>query len=161
MNGLAYIYAMEKQFEIIRKTRGFLLGLLENLSLEQVNKVPDGFNNNIAWNLGHLVAAQQGVCYRRAGLPLHIEDSFFDRYKPETKPQGNIDEEELATIKTLLLSTTNKLEEDYTGNRFSNYPAWTTRYGVEIKNIDDAISFLSFHDGLHIGYIMALRRCVK
>jgi len=152
---------MEKQFEILRKTRQFLISLLDGLPLEQLNKIPQGFNNNIIWNTGHIVAAQQGVCYRRAGLPLVIDDTLFDKYKPESKPQEQATEADVAQIKELLLSTIDDLQRDYENKKFSSYPAWTTRYGVEIKSIEDAISFLSFHDGLHVGYAMALRRCVN
>ena len=52
---------MNDQIETIRKTRSFLLDYIKELNIEQLNKIPAGFNNNIAWNLGHLVAAQQGV----------------------------------------------------------------------------------------------------
>lgn len=61
---------MNKQIEIIRKTRVKLLEMLSDLSTDQLNKIPAGFNNNIIWNLAHLVAAQQGICYLRAGLPM-------------------------------------------------------------------------------------------
>ena len=152
---------MEKQFEILRKTRMFLISLLDGLSLEQLNKIPQGFNNNIAWNAGHIVAAQQGVCYRRAGLPLVIDNAFFEKYKPESKPQEQATEADVKQIKALLLSTIDDLQRDYENKKFSAYPAWTTRYGVAINSIEDAISFLDFHEGLHVGYAMALRRAVN
>ena len=152
---------MEKQFEILRKTRNFLLSIVNELTPEEINKVPDGFNNNIAWNLGHVIAAQQGVCYKRAGLPMIIDEEVFNRYKPESKPESATGENELASLKSLLFSTIDDLETDFRAGRFDGYKPWTTRYGVQIDNIDDAISFLSFHDGLHVGYVMALRKAVK
>lgn len=59
---------MVKQFDILRKTRQYVLELIANLSMEQLNEVPAGFTNNIVWNLGHMLASQQGVCYLRGGL---------------------------------------------------------------------------------------------
>jgi hypothetical protein len=59
---------MKKHLGWIKKTRTSLLNMISGLSLEQINKVPEGFNNNIIWNLGHLVSAQQGICYSRSGL---------------------------------------------------------------------------------------------
>jgi hypothetical protein len=149
---------MEKQFEILRKTRQFLLSLINELTPGEMNTIPPGFNNNIAWNIGHIVAAQQGVCYLRGGMPMVIPGDLFERYKPDSKPQGIVDSAELGQIKSLLLSTIDNLEEDYHAGKFQHYNSWTSRYGITINTIDDAISFLSFHDGLHIGYIMALRR---
>jgi DinB family protein len=150
-----------KQIEILRKTRKFLLDLIDGLTIEELNEIPAGFNNNIIWNLGHMIASQQGVCYKRAGLNLTIEEKYFINYKPDTKPNNFIDAEQANEIKSLFLSAIDQLEEDYNSNVFADYPAWTNRYGVEHKNIDDTINFLLFHDGLHVGYIMALKRIVK
>lgn len=49
---------MQKHFEILLKTRQLLLKITENLTDEQLNKIPQGFKNNIAWNIGHLVVMQ-------------------------------------------------------------------------------------------------------
>ncbi len=152
---------MEKEIEILKKTRTFLLSILNELSTEQLNEIPSGFNNNIVWNLGHLVAAQQGVCYVRGGLPMVIDEKYFLAYKPDTKPSGYVNEEEVQVLKKQLLSTIDNLEQDLAASVFAANPPWTNRYGVEHKNIEDSIKFLLFHDGLHLGYIMALKRVVK
>ena len=137
-----------------------LIKMLNELSTEQLNKVPAGFNNNIIWNAAHMVAAQQGICYKRAGEQMKIEEDFFQAYKPDTKPEKFVDSEEVEKVKALLLSTMDDLEADYQKQLFANYPTFTTRYGVEIGNIDEALSFLPFHDGLHIGSVLALRKLV-
>lgn len=153
---------MKKAIEIIHQTRKSALEHIKELTIEQLNHIPDGFNNNIAWNLGHMVAAQQGVCYKRSGnTPMHINDDFFIRYKPESKPERFITPEEIEEIKILLFSTIDKLEIDYQNSIFGEHAPWTTRYGVHISNLDEAINFLPFHEGLHFGYIMALKRVVN
>lgn len=152
---------MNFQIEALRSIRTSLLELLKDLSLEELNFIPQGFNNNIAWNLAHIIAAQQGVCYLRAGLPITIRQDFFELHKPNTKPERPLSVTELEEIKILLFSTLDRFEEDYNNQIFTQYPSWTTRYGVTISSIDDAVSFLPFHDGLHLGYIMALKRAVK
>lgn len=151
---------LSKQFEILKKTRQFLLGMINELTAEQLNEIPAGFNNNIIWNVAHMVAAQQGVCYFRGGLPLVVKEEFFLAYKPETKPQGNVDSKLIDEIKSLLFTTIDQLEADYNNGLFKNNPAWTNRYGVEHRNIEDSINFILFHDGLHLGYVMALKRMV-
>src|SRR5689334_19752074 len=122
---------MHQQIETIRKTRTALLNLIKDLTVEELNEIPTGFNNNIIWNVAHLVAAQQGVCYLRAGLGLKIEEQFFLFYKPETKPEGYVDASEIENIKGLLFSMLDILQKDYEQNLFTNYTPWTTRYGVE------------------------------
>lgn len=151
---------MEKVFDDIKTIRAAATSLIAHLNVEQLNKIPDGFINNIIWNLGHIVAAQQGLCYKRGNAPLVISEEFFERYKPGTVPTGFVDETGVEEIKTLLLSTIYQLEQDYNEGIFTAYPTFTTRYGVEISSIKEAIRFLTFHDGLHMGYIMALKRAI-
>ncbi|MFI5138122.1 MAG: DinB family protein [Sphingobacteriales bacterium] len=151
---------MSKAIEILKNPHALLIKLTGELSIEQLNEVPAGFNNNIIWNMGHIVAAQQGLCYKRAGLDTRIDESLFSLYKSGTKPEGFVDSEGVEEIKTLLLDNLEQLETDYNNKIFTSYTAFTTRYGVEIGSIDDAIGFLPFHDGLHLGYILALKRVV-
>jgi hypothetical protein len=155
-----YLRTMTKQIEIIRKTRSFLLNQLKDLTTEQYNKIPEGFNNNIIWNLGHMIAAQQGVCYIRAGLTPRLGEDFINSYKSGSKPEGFVDAEGIENIKSLLFSTLDRLEEDYSNNIFGGYTAWNTRYDVEIASINDALNFLPFHEGLHSGCTTALKRLV-
>ena len=151
---------MIKQIESIRKIRRFLLEFIKDLDIDQLNKIPPGFNNNIIWNIAHLIAGQQGVCYIRAGLKTWVEEDFFNAYKPGTKPVGSMDEEQVEKIKELFFSTLDILEQDYQKALWNSYPAWTTRYGLEVKSIDDAMDFLLVHEGLHLGYVMALKKVV-
>lgn len=133
---------------------------MDQLSLEQLNKVPQGFNNNIVWNLGHIISAQQGVCYLRAGVEMRIDPVFQATFRPGTKPERFFGEEDVQQIKALMLPTLDILEDDLKTDLFANYPTWTTRYGATINNIDDAVAFLPFHDGLHTGVINAMCKLV-
>jgi len=151
---------MKHSLEILKYPRLNILNTIGHLSVKQLNTIPTGFNNNIAWNLGHMIASEQGICYKRSGLDTRVSEDFFNTYKSGSKPEKFITETEIAEIKDLLFSTLEKLEADYNAGIFVNYGTFTTRYDVEISNIDEGIAFLPFHDGLHIGYIMSLRKLV-
>ncbi len=151
---------MYPQIKMLRTTRTWLLNIITDLTPEQLNKIPAGFNNNIIWNVTHLIAAQQGVCYVRAGLKPVVEEKYFINYKSETKPGEALDSNEIEKIKALLLTSLDQLEADLEKNIFTNYTAWATRYGAEMNNINDALNFLPFHEGLHMGYVMALKRAI-
>jgi hypothetical protein len=152
---------MTKSIETINSLRVALLKITGELSTGQLNEVPPGFNNNIIWNMGHIIAAQQGICYKRSGLDIKIDESFFLKYKPDTKPEGFVDHNGIEYIKALMFSTLGDLETDYSNKLFTNYPTFTTRYGVELSSIEGAIDFLTFHDGFHMGYVLALKRLVS
>lgn len=149
-----------KQIHTLTTLRQFTLSTIEGLTEIQFNQIPVGFNNNIIWNVGHMIAAQQGVCYLRAGVPTIISDEFYINYKPGSKPDSHVSIEEIQEIKLLLLNSLERLATDLESKLFEGYVPWTTRYGVEMANIDQALDFLPFHDGMHLGYIMALKRLV-
>lgn len=152
---------MTQQIENIKNVRKYLLNLIADLNPEHLNEIPEGFNNNIIWNLAHLISAQQGICYKRSGLQPIVQDKFISPYLPGTKPEGFVDSSDVETIKSLLLSSLDEFESDYKKNFFTTYTPVVTRYGVELANIDDAVNFLLFHEGLHTGYVMALKRVLK
>ncbi len=149
------------QVDRIKKTRTFLLDIVKDVSIEQLNVIPSGFANNIIWHLGHLIVAPLLICYLRAGLQPPVPDNYIQLYKSGTKPGEPISTEEAATIKQMLFSSLDQLEKDLQNNLFTNYPTWTTRYGVEITSIDDALQFISFHEGLHVGYVTYMKRLVN
>lgn len=154
---------MKESIDIMRGARLFLINLVDGISIEKLNEIPDGFNNNLAWNFGHVIATQQILCYRNAGVKPAIEDEFIDKYKSGTRPEGFIDEKSFGIFKKNLIQTIDKFEEDSTTNIFENYKAFDLKSypGVRLKNINDAAKFASFHDGLHVGYSMALKRSLK
>jgi hypothetical protein len=151
---------MTKAIEIIKLPRLHLLKAVDGLTTEQLNKVPEGFNNNIIWNLAHIVAAQQNLCYKRAGLDIVIDEQYFTPYLPGTKPEKFIEANEVELIKASLLTTLDLLEADLQADKFANYVGWTTRYDVSLNSIDEALAFVPYHEGIHTGYIWALKRMI-
>lgn len=151
---------MTREIEILYKPRLHLLNVIKDLTTEQLNKIPTGFNNNIIWNLTHLISAQHSLTYKRAGLEVPLDERFYLPYQPGTRPEKFVDAEEIEEIKGLFLSTLDQLDTDIKNNVFANYIPWTTRYDVELHNIDEGVKFLPFHDGIHTGYIWALKRVI-
>lgn len=154
---------MKESVDIMRGARKFLTNLIDGISIEKLNEIPDGFNNNLAWNIGHVIANQQILCYRNAGVKPVIKEEIIDKYKTGTRPDGFIEEKEFKILMQYLLETIDKFEKDATTNMFENYKVFDLKSypGVRIKNISDAAKFVTFHDGLHVGYSMALKRSLK
>jgi hypothetical protein len=151
---------MNRQIKTIRKARTSLLEQLEDLTVDQFNQIPQGFKNNISWNMGHMIVVQQGICYQKSGLPLLISDAFGKRFGPGTSLGEIIGVIEIVNIKQLLVTTLEQLETDYESQIFGNYMGWSTRFGNKVVNIDDGLEFLSFHEKLHSGAITAMKRLV-
>jgi hypothetical protein len=152
---------MYQPIENIRKTRRFLINHIKELSIEKLNKIPHGFNNNILWNVGHLVAALQSICYIKGSLTPSLAPHRFNKYMPGTKPDIFYDSNEEDEIKELLFSSLDSLQNDYDRQIFGAFIPWTNRYGVNLENIDDAIAYVFFHEGLHLGVIASIKKLVQ
>lgn len=154
---------MEKIIEVIKASRKKLLSLIDGLSTEELNQIPQGFNNNLAWQVGHLVVSQQILCYRLSGNPFVIEDSLIDLYKNGSKPERPFSAEEIDQMKAYLLSTIDQLEIDLKTDKFDNFTPYTisTYPGLQLQNVKDAVTFIVSHDGLHYGNSLALKKLVK
>ncbi|MGG9971938.1 DinB family protein [Ferruginibacter sp. SUN002] len=153
---------MERQFDLIRQTRNLFLKIVDGLSIDELNEIPEGMSNNIAWNFGHIIAAQQGLCNGLSGVAMNVVPESITDFKKGTKPERYISKEEIDQFKEYMVSNIDALEKDVkAGNVFTKYQPYTTSYGFALNNIDDAIKFFAVHDALHLGYAMAIRKNIK
>ncbi|MFD0940721.1 DinB family protein [Pedobacter boryungensis] len=152
-----------KNIEISTAARNKLLSHIADLTTDELNYIPTGFNNNLAWQMGHLVVSQQLLCYRLSGNELVIEKELVDLYKNGSKPERYISAAEIEQMKGYLLSTIDQLAIDLEQNLFDNYNPYTisTFPGLTLTSIDDAVAFIACHDGLHYGCCLGLKKLVK
>ena len=151
---------MESTFNINKTSRNILLTFLENHSLEQLNTIPEGFSNNLIWNIGHIVVVQQMLVYKLSGLPMMISDEMVEKFKKGTKPEHNTGQAEVNEIKTLLFSTLEQTKKDFSENVFQNYAEFTTGIGYQLTCAKDAIEFNNYHEALHVGIMMQIKKFI-
>ena len=151
---------MQATFEINLSSRNLLLQFLENHSLEQLNKIPDGFANNIIWNIGHIVTVQQMLVYKLSSLPMMISDEMVEKYKKGTKPEREISQDEVNEIKNLLFSTLEQTKEDFANDIFDEYMEFTTGVGFTVKSAKAAVEFNNYHEALHTGIMMQIKKFI-
>jgi hypothetical protein len=131
-----------------------------DLSPEAYMTIPEGFDNNIAWNLGHIVVVQQSLLYRLSGLGMAVTPEDVAMFTRGTSPADWQHEPDIPYLLRLLRELPLQLQEDYAAGKFSHYQGLTTSMGVVLATIDDAIAYNNFHEGLHLGFIWALRNLV-
>jgi hypothetical protein len=151
---------MNQTFDIAKASRKVLSQFLKNYTLEQLNKMAPGFNNNLIWNIAHIVVTQQRLVYKFSGVPMIISDELFEKYKGGTKPVQDVTQGEVDEIRSLLFETINQTEADFNNKFFKNYQEYTASIGLTIKNIEDALSFNNYHEALHTGVIMSIRKFI-
>jgi hypothetical protein len=151
---------MNSVFEVQKTSRSILLKIVDNYSLEQLNKIPQGFSNNIIWNVAHCISVQQSIVYKLSGLPAVVSEEFILKYRKGTRPEGDVSQEEVEEIRTLLSTTLEKTENDFSSGLFVDYNEYTTSLGNTLKNIQGALEFNNFHEGIHTGIIMSIKKFV-
>ena len=151
---------MEPLLKALRTSRKLYLELFDKYTLDQMNVVPDKVNNNIIWNIGHIIASQQSLVYKLSNLPMHISDDFFDRYKPGSRPTESVSRIEADEIKSFLTSMIEKTETDLANGRFVSFTERNTLTGFHLGNLRDALVFCIYHEGLHMGGVRSIGRFV-
>lgn len=152
---------MQKQLNILKATRKNYLKALDGISLEHLNIIPDGYNNNLIWNAAHAVVTQQLLCYAISGEKTKIPKDIIEAYRKGSKPEKAITQAEVDQIKDWLDVSVEWLEKDVAANLFLDYKKYSTSYGFTLESITDAIAFNNVHEGMHLGYIIALKKHLK
>lgn len=151
---------MHQAFDITRISRKTLSQFISDHTLEQLNTVPTGFNNNLIWNIGHIIVVQQMLVYNLSRLPMMVSQEMVDKYKRGTKPERDATQEEVDEIQSLLFETVNRTKADLNANIFKTYTEFTSASGFTLRNAEDAISFNVYHEAMHIGMMMSIRKLV-
>ncbi|MGN8059020.1 DinB family protein [Pedobacter sp. 22163] len=151
---------MENILKAWKASRKMYMDFFNKYSLEQLNKVPKGFNNNLIWNIGHIIITQQKLIYKGANLKGYISDDLFDQYKSGTKPTAPVSENEANSLKGLLTSMVEKTELDVAKGIFISYNERITGIGFHLESVRDAFECNNYHEGMHLGYMMGIRKFV-
>lgn len=149
---------MEKLFDISLQNRKMLYKFLTGIPKEQLLKIPDGFRNNIWWNIAHVLVTEQRLVYKMSGLDVQIPEDLVEKFQKGTVPDGTAGDDEIEQVASLLIPTVEKTHSDYNHGIFKNFDEYTTSANVTLRNVEDAIAFNVFHEGLHLGTILSLRK---
>lgn len=152
---------LSSSIRLLITERQLILRGIENLSDEQLLKIPEGYKNNIIWNIGHLIVTQQVLHYTLSRLEMKIPKELASLFRTGTSPEVWKETPIISDLKSLLLSLPNELLEDYNKGLFKEFRPYKTSTGVELNTFQDAVTFNHFHEGTHTGIILALKKRIR
>lgn len=82
------------------------------------------------------------------------------KYQNGSIPTGNTTQAEVDEIKSLLISTMNQTILDFEKGIFKEYTPYETKTGFSLQNLNDAIEFNNYHEGIHLGFMMKIKRFI-
>jgi hypothetical protein len=152
---------MDRTVELLIGIRNTTIRLLDGLSMDALNSIPAGFNNNLVWNFAHVVVSQQSLCYLRGGLKPFLPEALIAKYQRGTRPEQWVDRQAFEQLKQYSNEALLQLDRDLEKNIFSGIrPFVLQTYGIEVRDIADVLKMLLQHEGLHLGYCMALKHAL-
>lgn len=151
---------MESVFKTWKTSRKIFDTYFEQYTIDQLNAIPSGFNNNLIWNIGHVIVAQQSLIYRLSGQPMLVSPEIVELYKPGSKPTGSTSSKEAEELRSLLHTFTEQTEKDYHDGLFVSFTERMTGTGFHLTSLADAFEFNNYHEGLHLGMMMSIRKFV-
>ncbi|MFT5193318.1 MAG: hypothetical protein ACI9EW_000508 [Cellvibrionaceae bacterium] len=138
------------------------ISLLEGLTAEEWFIQPDGFANNIAWNVGHMLLVRHNLIYRNSGLETGLDEAMTPMYNGGTSPADWESQPDSAALLDLLKSMSEKLAADVESGLFDDTVFKSFELaGTPIESVNDSAGFDLFHEGLHLGHINDLRDVIR
>ncbi|WDF55865.1 DinB family protein [Mucilaginibacter sp. KACC 22063] len=72
-----------------------LLGWTKELTENQYNFIPPGFNNNIIWNMGHLLVVSESLLYQNTPQLYPVYEFTNSHFEKGSKPNKIVNEAEI------------------------------------------------------------------
>ena len=148
------------QLSLLQTGRAKMRALAEGLTPDQLLAIPKGFHNNILWNIGHVIVAQQVLCYKNSGLPLRIPAYMVPLFAKGSRPSEWTVKIDPAEVLLWLDETVDFLREDLRAHAFKSYTPYMTSMDIPLTNISEALAYAAWHDSLHLGVMVSQRKLV-
>lgn len=147
-------------FKTFRITRNHMMRELEGLSEADMLIIPEGRDDNVIWNVGHLLCSISRLTYVFSGYPLPIPEEYLGRFGKGTCARDWDREPEVKEVLERFTAFPERLVEDYIGGKFNDYKPLQITPEDTIRSVEEAVAFHCFHEGLHIGMIISLKEAL-
>lgn len=144
-------------FKMMDRAQMNILKYAENVSEEAKMTIPEGFNNNLHWNLGHILAVSDRVVYGLSGREPVLPAAYKTYFAPGTRPsewQGEPPawDELIEELRQL----PQRFRDSFAGKQ--NEPLADTNNFAKAETLGDLLMLNVSHMNQHAGFMNALAR---
>lgn len=143
-------------FNQLAFVRNQTLNLLEGITEEMADQIPDGFRNSIRWNLGHIYVVEERFAFQYLGLPQNLPEGFKEQFEYGTTPL-NAHQFRVPTLKELedlLKEQQLRIQEKLVDLlEVKIDPSYTTSAGMTLETPKQFLTFILYHEGMHFSVI--------
>lgn len=142
----------------LKTVRGWIKYHLEDTDDDLMDIVPAGFNNNLHWQFGHVIANMESELVRLLGKNDDVEQRFKKYFGTGTSPD-DFDDETPSTdeIKTLL----DQQQKEYGGLTEESLKETLPEPFMGMKTSYELAGFIILHESLHAGKIQEMKRLLE
>ena len=154
---------LKRAFDDLVILRNKNIALINTIDDNKLLTIPDGLNNNIYWQAGHILTVQASLLYKRTAQPLPIDKTYLNYFGKGTSPKGFDDN--IPTIEILLEQLKSSLlhtESNYIENASLPYDETiTVSTDHQLSTFADALLFLPLHEAYHFGSMSAMKKLLE
>ncbi|MED4017859.1 DinB family protein [Sutcliffiella cohnii] len=145
-------------FQSLETYRQYLLDDLEDVTEEMAEIIPNGFRNNVRWNMGHTYLDQYLWILsvtRETDEKMETFNKWFGfgttpaNFTEETPTYSELKEMLQNQIEDIKKRYAHRLEEEYQPTSMEHY-----------TTIEQVLVRTAFHEGMHIQAINDIKRCI-
>ena len=138
---------MQQYLKELKERRMRLLAMTEPLTVKEYNLIPFGFNNNIIWNMGHMLLVSEKFLYRNTtyDTPVHaFETALFTKC---SKPEQAVNDYGISLIRQALAETIPVFETKCLAKKDTEN---ITDTHLLYSSVSEAsLQFVIFHENMH------------
>ncbi len=146
-------------FDHLLFARRATLHYVKELSESQANFIPERFNNNIRWNLGHIYLVHEQLAFMEAPTSRKIPEGFTELFAMGTRPLDRTNEEfTLNELIELLKEQPQRIEQELKGRLNEKVEKPFLLPGLQLEAIGEFLSFAFYHESGHTQSIKMIKR---
>lgn len=153
---------MKKRLEVLFKQietyRSEVVDVVKNMTKEEAEIIPNGFNNNIRWNLGHIYLDQYLWIQSLTKKNLEVTEQFNFWFGFGASPNNfTFETPSLDKLLVLLQKQPIKIKEAYSDMLEIEFPP----IEMGMCTIEQVLIRTIFHEGLHLQRIIDIKKCIN
>lgn len=138
--------------------RGMIIKLLDRISEEEADQMPEPFRNSIRWNAGHLATGIDSFVAKSLDTPPFLPEHYGELFASGTSPQNwDGDVPSLEELKQVLRDQPDQIEHATAGKLDNKL----LQPFLGMETLGEVLAFMIAHDALHLGTMSAIRKTIK
>jgi hypothetical protein len=142
-----------------RIARGYMRQRIDGMSDGELLRIPTGAENNVLWNVGHVVLSHYRLVYRPSGATVPVPEHWNDWFLPGTSPANwGRNAPSAGDVLDQFDAQFDRIEADHAQGLFATYKPFELKSGSRLGSVEEAMAFNLMHEGIHIGAVIALKQ---